>query len=185
MKETSDATVLVVEDEQDLAEVYADFLSIEYDVRVATDGDEAFEKIDEAVDVALLDRRMPGMSGDEVLIELRQRDFDCQVAMLTAVEPDRDIVDMPFDDYKIKPVSQADLLGLVEVLLERRSYSRRSRELFSLASKKAALEIADNDDTEEYEQLVERMDEIRDEIDTTLDKVGAEAAFKELSSGTV
>jgi len=179
----SDATVLVADDEAALADLYARFLAEEYDVRTATGGAEAVEKTDGAVDVVLLDRRMPDMSGDEVLSELRDRGLDCMVAMLTAVEPDGDIVDMPFDDYKVKPVDRSDLFGLVEVLLERSTYDERSREFFRLASKKAALEIADNDGSEEYERLVERMNEVRAEIDATLDRIGAEAAFRNLPSG--
>ncbi|MFB6217786.1 MAG: response regulator [Halobacteriaceae archaeon] len=173
--------VLVVDDDTDVAELYSVYLSEEYDVRTATGGSEALRKADDTIDVALLDRRMPGMSGDEVLAELRERDIDCRVAMLTAVEPDTDIVAMPFDDYKVKPVDRGDLIGLVEVLLERAAYDERSQEFFSLASKKAALEVAGNDDTEEYDELVERIESVREEIDATLDSVSAEAAFREFA----
>lgn len=179
----TDATVLVVDDEPELTELYRAFLADEYDVRTATSGAEALEEADEAVDVALLDRRMPDMTGDEVLAELRSRGLDCMVAMLTAVEPGTEIVDMAFDDYKVKPVDRSDLLGLVDVLLERVTYDEQSREFFRLASKKAALEIAGNDDTEEYDRLVERIARVREEIDTTLDRVGAEAAFADLPGG--
>ncbi|MFB6281906.1 MAG: response regulator [Haloferacaceae archaeon] len=183
MTDGSDATVLVADDEESLADLYGRFLADRYDVRTATGGTEALEAMDDAVDVVLLDRRMPDMSGDEVLAELRDSGFDCMVAMLTAVEPDADIVDMPFDDYKVKPVDRSDLLGLVEVLLERMTYDDRSKEFFSLASKKAALEVAGNDDTEEYEQLVERIESVRDEIDATLRRIGTEAAFADLRGG--
>jgi len=180
---SSDPTVLVVDDESELVDLYEMFLAEEYDVRTATGGPEALRTVDETVDVALLDRRMPGMSGDEVLGKIRERALDVRVAMLTAVEPDVDIVDMPFDDYKVKPVDRSDLIGTVEVLLERASYDEQSQTFFSLASKKAALEVAGNDDTEEYEQLRAEMERRREEIDATLDRVGAEAAFRELSDG--
>ena len=68
-------------------------------------------------------------------------------------------------------------------MLERDAYDERSQEFFSLASKKAALEIADNDDTEEYERLAEELNARREEIDATLDRVGAEAAFRDLAGG--
>jgi len=182
VSDRGDATVLVVDDETELADLYETFLATTYEVYTATSGEEALEVIDESVDVAMLDRRMPGMTGDELLEEIRARDLDVRVAMLTAVEPEADIVDMPFDDYEVKPVDSSDLHGLVEVLLKRRIYDERSRQFFSLASKKAALEIADNDDTEEYEELIEEMETLREEIDTTLQEVGAEAAFKDLAS---
>lgn len=175
----TDVSVLVVDDEAGLADLYTTFLATEYEVHTATSGTEALQKFDDTIDVVLLDRRMPDMSGDEVLAELRERDTDVQVAMLTAVEPEGGIVDMRFDDYKVKPVNQSDLIGLVEVLLERSTYDERSQEYFRLASKKAAWEIAGNDDTEEYNQLTERIETVREDIDTSLDKISAEAAFSD------
>lgn len=176
----TDATVLVVDDEADLVDLYAAFLETEYDVRTAMSGDEALRKIDDAVDVALLDRRMPDMNGDEVLAEIRARSHPTMVAMLTGVDPDVDIVDMPFDDYKTKPVGKSDLIGLVETLLMRATFDERSQELFSLASKKAALEIENKHHTEEYDQLTERMQKVREDVDSTLDDVSGEAAFSDL-----
>jgi DNA-binding response OmpR family regulator len=179
-----DRTVLVVDDETSLADLYTTILETEYTVRTATSGSEALQKADDAVDVVLLDRRMPDMAGDEVLAELREQSLTAQVAMLTAVEPDVDIVEMPFDDYKVKPVDRSDLLGLVETLLERATYDEHSQEFFSLASKKASLEIAGKDDTEEYDQVSERMAEVRTRVDSSLDNVSAEAAFSDLLSDT-
>ena len=181
MSDTNDATVLVVDDERDLAMLYETYLSAEFAVRSANGGQEALDAVDSSVDVALLDRRMPQMSGDELLREFRNQGYQMKVAMLTAVEPDVDIVDMPFDDYKVKPVGREELIGLVKTLLDRSDYDKQSQEFFSLASKKAALEIAGNDGTKEYEELVERLSDKRSEIDDTLDAVGAEAAFKDLS----
>lgn len=175
-----DVTVLVVDDEEDLAGLYTAFLEAEYDVRTATSGSEALEKIDDAVDVVLLDRRMPGMSGDEMLAEVRDRVPDVQVAMLTAVEPDEAIVDMPFDDYKVKPVERSELLGVVETLLKRATYDEHSQEFFALASKKASLEIAGNDGTEEYDQLVAHMNEVREDVDAMLDDMSARALLENL-----
>lgn len=179
MTDTSDTEVLVVDDE--LAEVYTDILSTEYDVRSATGGEEALDTVDEDIDVVLLDRRMPQMSGDSVLAELRSRGLDCQVAMLTAVEPDCDIVDLPFDDYKLKPVSHDELVGLIETLTEKATYDNLSQEYFTLASKKAALEVAGNDQNEEYEKLMDQLDGVRAEMNDVLDNVGAKAAFEEIS----
>jgi DNA-binding response OmpR family regulator len=183
MSDTESPTVLLVDDEPDLVDLYEMFLSERYDVRTATGGPEALERVDGTVDIALLDRRMPGMSGDEVLSEIQSRELDVRTAMLTAVEPDADIVDMPFDDYRVKPVDRDDLIGLVEVLLERATYDAQSQAFFSLASKKAALEVAGSDDTKAYADLVAELDDRREEIDDTLDRVGAEAAFRELPGG--
>ena len=175
-------TVLVVDDEPDLAELYRVYLSSDYEVRVATSGEEALERMDDAVDVVLLDRRMPEMSGTEVLTELRSEGYDARVAMLTAVEPAGDIVEMPFDDYKTKPVTKADLVTLVQVLVQRAEYDEQSQRFFALASKKAALEAADNTGTEEYEGLTEELQAVREQVDETLDRLSARDAFAEALS---
>ena len=177
----AEPTVLVVDDEADLAELYRVYLDDVCDVRVATGGEEAISTMDDEVDVVLLDRRMPDRSGHEVLSEIRSAGYDARVAMLTAVEPDVDIVDMPFDDYMTKPVSREDLVTLVEVLCYRAEYDDRSQRFFSLASKKAALEASEATDTEEYEELVERVEAVRAEVDATLDRLSAMEAFVEIT----
>ncbi|WP_144797874.1 response regulator [Halorubrum depositum] len=180
MSDETTATVLAVDDEPDLAELYRVYLDSAYDVRIATGGEAAMAEMDDSVDVVLLDRRMPDMSGHEVLSAMREAGYDARVAMLTAVEPDVDIVDMPFDDYKTKPVTKEDLLTLVEVLLHRAEYDEHSQEFFALASKKAALEAAGTTGTDEYEELVERMESVRDRVDDTLDHLSARDAFVEV-----
>jgi DNA-binding response OmpR family regulator len=164
--------VLVVEDEPDLADLYATWLSERYEVRTAYGGREAIEKLDDRVDVILLDRRMPDLPGDEVLEVVRDRGIDSRVAMVTAVEPDFDIIAMGFDDYLVKPVSKDALRDTVESLLLRDDYDEGVGELFSLASKKALIEseksTEDLEENEEYQQLTERITELRSELDATL-----------------
>jgi len=164
--------VLVVEDESDLADLYATWLKTDYRVRTAYGGEEALEQLDDEISVMLLDRRMPGLSGDEVLDAARERGIECPVSMVTAVEPDFDIIDMGFDTYLVKPVTRDTLLETVEDLLARNSYDEGVQELYSLASKKALLESEKGrsslEDNEEYQELSQRLDELRDELDETL-----------------
>ncbi|MGM0685185.1 MAG: HalX domain-containing protein [Halobacteriota archaeon] len=187
--------VLVVEDEPDLADLYAAWLDDEYRVRTAYGGQEALERLDEVDDdvaAILLDRRMPGLSGDEVLSAVRERGIDCRVAMVTAVEPDFDILKMGFDDYLVKPVTSDTLKQTVAGLLRRGEYDTEMQELFSLTSKKAMLEteksateLADND---EYQRLTDRIDELRSQADESLAAVtddgdDFEALFQEFDGG--
>ena len=186
--------VLVVEDEPDLADLYAAWLGDEYRVRTAYGGQEALEQLDEAddVDAILLDRRMPGLSGDEVLSAVRERGIDCRVAMVTAVEPDFDILKMGFDDYLVKPVTSDTLKETVSGLLRRGEYDTEMQELFSLTSKKAMLEteksateLADND---EYQRLTDRIEELRSRADESLEAVTEddddfEKLFQEFDDG--
>ncbi len=180
--------VLVVEDERDLADLYATWLRDEYRVRVAYGGREAIRKLDEEVDIALLDRRMPDLSGDETLQAIREEGVECRVAMVTAVEPDFDVVAMGFDDYLVKPVSRETLTETVENLLLRNTYDDGIQELFALASKKALLESEKDPTTlesnDEYQRLSERVAELRSDLDETLasfdDDHDIEAMYRDL-----
>nr|WP_276257806.1 response regulator [Haloglomus sp. DT116] len=165
-------TVLVVEDEPPLIEIYARWLEADYEVRTAQNGSEALEQVDDDVDVALLDRLMPGMSGDEVLAEIRERAPGCRVAMVTAVEPDFDIITMGFDDYLTKPVEKELLLETVERLLDRSNYEGLEQELYALVSKRSALQSAKSAQeiaaSEEYDELERRIKELQAEIDEAM-----------------
>lgn len=165
-------TVLVVEDDRPLLTVYERWLEDSYDVRTAASGSEALEALDDVVDVVLLDRRMPGMSGDEVLDRIRQRVPHCKVAIVSAVEPDFDVITMGFDAYLTKPVKREELSDLVERLLARTAFAELEREFYGLVSKQAALESAKSRDelapNDEYATLLDRIDRLREEIDDTM-----------------
>jgi DNA-binding response OmpR family regulator len=165
-------TVLVVEDERALIELYVRWLEGDYEVRTAEGGQQALEQLDDDVDVVLLDRLMPGMSGDEVLAELRERTTDCKVAMVTAVEPDFDVITMGFDDYLTKPVERDELLETVRRLLSRTEFADLEQELYALASKQAALRSSKPEeelrDSEEYAELEARLAELQSELDAAL-----------------
>jgi DNA-binding response OmpR family regulator len=169
-KEDNGTKVLVVEDEKDVAEMFHRWLEEDYAVSVALSGSEALEKLeDEDIDVVLLDRLMPGLSGDEVLERIEKEGYGCRVAMVTAVEPDFDIVEMGFDEYITKPSSPEELKKTVEVLLERRKRSRQLQEYASLRVKQAALGLEKGEkelaESEEYESLVSRIRKLEDSLD--------------------
>ncbi len=187
---SDNATVLIVDDEPSITDLYALRLKGEYDVRTAYGGEEALEKVDGDVDVVLLDRRMPDLSGDEVLKRIEERGLDPGVAMVTAVDPDFDILELGFDAYVVKPVPEEKLKETVETLMRRSSYDSKLQELTSLMSKRAALEAEvspdELSDNEEYQRLTERVEELREELDETvqdLDEDDFSAAFYALSRG--
>ncbi len=176
--------VLVVEDERDLAELYTTWLAESYRTRAVNDGYTALDELDDEVRVVLLDRRMPDFSGDEVLDAIRDRGLDCRVTMVTAVEPDIDVIDMGFDDYLVKPVSREELTGTVSNLLARDAYDEGVRRLFSLASKKALLESESPnltpEDSEKYQQLLDDIEELRGDLDDTLAQLGESDDLKRI-----
>ena len=171
------ATILVVDDEPAVADVYADQLGDRYTVETAYSGEAALSKLDSAVDVVLLDRRMPDLSGDEVLSAIREKRYDTRVAMVTAVDADFDIIEMPFDDYVLKPVSKEDLFQTIEQLLRYADYEERLRECYSLTAKYAALESskpqAALDESEEFTELKAELGEVRAELDELTDSFDA------------
>jgi two-component system response regulator AdeR len=181
MTDSTAPVVLIVEDEPDVAETYNLWLSEDYQVRIAEDGDEGLEQLDENVDVVLLDRMMPGLSGDEVLERIRDRELGCRVAMVTAVEPDFDILEMGFDAYLSKPIRSEELHETVEKLLERSEYDALLQQYYALVEKQATLETAKSGaelaESEEYSKLKDRIDELRDELDQTMGGIQDDADF--------
>jgi len=163
------AVVLVVDDEENVAEVFALWLEEDYEVRVALSGEEAMATLDDGVDAVLLDRRMPGLSGDDVLEKMRGQGLRIPVAMVTAVDPDFDILEMAFDDYLTKPVSKEELKTTIERLLTLSDYDVRAQQHFALAQKLATVESekseAELDDSEEYQTMREQMRDLQDEMD--------------------
>lgn len=172
MESKTNAVILIVEDNRDLADLYAAWLSDSHAVKTAYDGEDALDQLDASVDIVLLDRRMPGLSGDEVLGTIRERGFDCQVALVTSVELDFDSLSLGFDDYLQKPVTKSSLNVLIESLYIRTDYSDKVREYFALVSKRVALqtEKGANELAErpEVHELDDRIAELGQEIDGLL-----------------
>jgi len=173
MGDCTNPAVLVVDDEDSVREAYTMYLeSASYEVVTAATGGEALIELGPEIDVVLLDRRMPGMSGDEVLEHIEEWESHCRVAMVTAVDPGDDIVDMGFDDYLNKPVSKDELLDTVEQLLLFDRYETLLSEYHSVVRKYALLRsnassVRGNDHLRTLEQ---RRDRLRDEIDAVIDQ---------------
>ncbi|MFB6152347.1 MAG: response regulator [Haloarculaceae archaeon] len=181
MSDEDTPVVLIVEDEPDVAETYNLWLADDYEVRMAHSGDEGLNELDEDVDVVLLDRMMPGLSGDEVLERIRERGYECRVAMVTAVEPDFDILEMGFDAYLCKPIKSDQLHETVESLLDRTQYDDLLQEYYSLVEKQATLEAtkssAELAENEEYLGLQDRIADLKEELSETLGSIESDEDF--------
>ncbi len=113
--------VLVVEDEAPLAEAIARGLRREgMAVDVALDGDAGHEKTTVTrYDVVVLDRDLPGMSGDELCAQIVAADTTTRVLMLTASGTVADKVDglsRGADDYLAKPFDFPELVARLRAL---------------------------------------------------------------------
>jgi DNA-binding response OmpR family regulator len=163
------AQLLIVEDEHDVAGLYRGTLEAEgYEAETVHSVGTALASVDDSYDVILLDRRLPDGTGTEFLETVRDRGLDVRIAMVTAVVPDFDIVEMGFDLYLLKPVSQEELLGAVETLSRRSQYDETLQRTASLAAKRAVLEAekptADLEASHEYSELTAQLDELDEEL---------------------
>jgi DNA-binding response OmpR family regulator len=121
--------ILLVEDERSLATVLKRGLEEHgYAVDVASDGDEAFAFLSaEPYDLAVLDVRLPDISGFEVCRRIRADGCNLPVLMLTALDSVEDRVaglDSGADDYLAKPFDPRELFARVRALLRRQQGSR-------------------------------------------------------------
>jgi len=183
---TADATVLVVDDEAEVADVYALRLRGQYETETAYGGVAALDRLDDDIDVVLLDRRMPDVGGDEVLEEIRERDVSTRVIMITAVDPDFDIIDMPFDDYLCKPIEKEDLVAAIDQQLAARRYDDRLSEYLEVTSKLALLKGEKTartlDGNDGVESLERRADTLQAEMDDALsDFEDIDTAFQDIT----
>jgi DNA-binding NtrC family response regulator len=174
--DTEQTRVFIVEDEQSLADVYDAWLADEYDTRVAYSGEAALEGIaNHSIDVVLLDRRMPGLSGGEVANRLDENGCDAQVIMVTAVSPSPEMAALPINDYIQKPVEREQLLSIVETAALVRTYDDDITELLALTARRQVLEEAIPTDeleaSEQFDRLLSRINRIQGSIDDTMEKL--------------
>ncbi|MCO6436801.1 MAG: response regulator transcription factor [Phycisphaerae bacterium] len=119
-------SILIVEDELDLADSVGYNLEREgYAFRRASDGETALAEVRrQQPDLIILDRMLPGRSGDEVATELKRdtRTSGIPIIMLTAkAEESDELVGFALgaDDYVAKPFSMKLLLARVAAILRR------------------------------------------------------------------
>lgn len=177
--------VLVADDEPDIRELYAACLEEHYPVDTAANGEETLAKLSEATAVVLLDRVMPGLSGDEVLAHIRAEGYDCRVAMVTAVEPDIDVAELGFDDYVVKPVSASELRNTVDSLLHWDEYDDRLESFFRTAQTVAVLEANLSEETlaesDAYDELLADLEAAEEQAKAALEKLD-DAVIEPLAS---
>ena len=120
--------VLVVDDDPGVRESFRLILEDHYDVTDVPDGPTALDVVrTSTVDLVLLDIRLPGMDGIEVLERIKVLDEGIEVILVTAVKTVRTAVDamkLGAFDYLTKPFEEDELLSLSRRALERRALER-------------------------------------------------------------
>lgn len=174
----SETSVVVVDDDAGCRELHKVWLADTCVVDVVPDGERALASIDDSTELVLLDREMPGLSGIDVADRLRNRGYQGYIVMVSGVKPGFEVVDIPVDDYLVKPITQRELLRTIEQFRIRDDYQDQLRELFSLAAKKARLELEKTSSelaaSERYEQLESVLEQRRDAVLQSFDKPDAD-----------
>ncbi len=125
-----EGSVLIVEDEAIVRESLRDWLKDAYQVATAETGEEALEKIEKQdFDILIMDVRLPGKSGLQVLREVKEIKPDIKCIVITAypsVELAVEAMKMGAIDYLIKPIAPERLERLMwETLLKRKTGNNR------------------------------------------------------------
>lgn len=119
-------SVLVVDDDQDLAEMLGIVLNgVGMEVDLVSRGDEAIEVFKNSQpDLVLLDIMLPGTDGIEVCKAIRKQSSRVPIVMLTAKGDTHDIVkglEAGADDYMVKPFKPSELIARIRTRLRRSS----------------------------------------------------------------
>lgn len=118
--------ILIIEDEQEIAELIKDYLSVQgYNVEIAHDGLAGLRMVHSfSPDLLILDIMLPKLSGLDICKEIRNFDKYLPILIVSAKHEDMDTVlglGLGADDYLAKPFSPSILVARVKALLRRSS----------------------------------------------------------------
>jgi DNA-binding NtrC family response regulator len=126
-------SILIVEDELSVRESLRMILKTKYEVHTAADGNEALERLQkDKIDLVTLDLKMPGLSGIDVLREIKRRNADIEVVVVSAYGNPQNLREANrygAGDFITKPFNAPDLINSVNKSLERRSHNLRLKNL--------------------------------------------------------
>lgn len=150
--EAHDRRILIVDDEESVRGLFAEYLSRNYSCAQAADAQEALELLSrEPFALVLTDIQMPGLGGIELLRKIAELYADTAVIIVSGIDRIQRVIDairVGASDYIVKPC-ELDVLALrVERALERRTLLRNARKYkqdlelrnAELARRKAELE---------------------------------------------
>ena len=121
-------SILIIDDDPNLVESYTVLLEDEFQLRTAKSGEEGLAILQQQdVNVMLLDIRLPGIDGMEVLRQAKAIDEKVDVIMVTAVRNVRvavEAIKLGAYDYLVKPFEVDEVLSLLRRTLERQNLMR-------------------------------------------------------------
>ena len=125
--------ILLVEDDQNFGDVLRSYLEMhDYDVTLATDGVQGFEKYNQGkYDLCIFDVMMPKKDGFTLAKEIREKDKEMPIIFLTAKTMKEDVLKgfkIGADDYISKPFNSEELLYRIQAILKRSQAKADPRE---------------------------------------------------------
>ena len=155
--------ILWVDDEIDLLKPHILFLEKKnYEVTKCMSGTEALEIIDEeSFDIVFLDENMPGMTGIDTLGELKEKQANLPVVMITKSEEEyimEEAIGSKIADYLIKPVNPNQiLLSLKKNLDNSRLVSEKTTSNYQQEFRKIAMDMAMVNSHDEWVEMYQRL----------------------------
>jgi CheY-like chemotaxis protein len=169
--------ILWADDEIELLKPHILFLNGKgYDVVTAVSGDEAIDTVrdDNALSAVLLDENMPGISGLEALLKIKQANSELPVIMITKSEEEHimdDAIGGKIADYLIKPVNPNQiLLSLKKALDNRRLVSEKTNTDYRKEFGSIGMTINENLDWREWAEVYRKIIYWELEMDKLQDK---------------
>jgi putative two-component system response regulator len=121
--------ILIVDDELGVRESLKMVLKPIGQVYTAIDGREALQSVQkDKIDLVALDLKMPGLSGIDVLRQIKKNDPDIEVIIITAHNTPQNVLEASQNgagDFITKPFNVPDLIKSINKSLERRSHNLR------------------------------------------------------------
>lgn len=155
--------ILWVDDEIDLLKPHILFLEKkDYKVTTCTNGADAIDMVDENnFDIVFLDENMPGISGLEALSEIKQKNPNLPVVMITKSEEEylmEEAIGSKIADYLIKPVNPNQiLLSLKKNLDHSRLVSEKTTSNYQQEFRKISMDLAMVNSYEEWSELYKKL----------------------------
>ncbi|AZQ44417.1 T9SS response regulator signal transducer PorX [Nonlabens ponticola] len=155
--------ILWVDDEVDLLKPHIIFLESKgYSIDTRISGSEALEAIDEELyDIVLLDENMPGITGLETLHEIKEKQANLPVIMITKSEEEyimEEAIGSKIADYLIKPVNPNQiLLSLKKNLDHSRLVNAKTTSDYQREFRKIAMDLSMINSYDEWVQLYQKL----------------------------
>ncbi len=123
------SSILVVEDEEKIAEIVKAYLEKDgFSVTITETGQKALSVLKDGFDLIILDLMLPDIAGEDICQTIR-KDSDLPIIMLTAKSEEEDRIKglgIGADDYVVKPFSPRELVARVKALLRRVKGTKKS-----------------------------------------------------------